>query len=39
MGALGIKLVAVEDPEALALVRNRLVKRLSARREDNHPQG
>ena len=30
LGALGIKLVAVEDPEALAKVRDRLVKRRMA---------
>jgi hypothetical protein len=37
MGALGIELVAVEDPEALARVAGRLVKRLVPPR--NRPDG
>ena len=33
--ALGVKLVAVEDPEALARVRSRLVKRIFPRRDEH----
>lgn len=34
LGALGLRLICVEDPEALALVRDRLVKREVALRLD-----